>query len=155
MKHATLLAQISLLAACLLPLSNSNAITNAYPVSISLQQAVDKNCNGNVQDKQLAIPGACILYTITATNLGDTPVFNIRLSGKIPKHTRLYSPLREKTGASSDRSLQETTLSLALVGHLIPTQEISLLFVIFPPESCPKNWMSADLAFYGQVRKKI
>ncbi|MEE9351880.1 MAG: hypothetical protein V3U78_06435 [Thiotrichaceae bacterium] len=114
-RTTTLLTYISLFTGCLLVISNSYATPQSNSVKVSLQQAIDKNCNGNTENRQLAIPGACIVYTITATNLSDAPVFNIRLSGKIPKYTKLYkkplSKLYKQPNINNDNSLEETILT--------------------------------------------
>ncbi len=73
---------------------NSANSQNTSPIQINLQQAIDENCDGRADEgKSQATPNTCIIYTITATNLSDKRLFNIRLSGKIPPNTRLYKPL--------------------------------------------------------------
>ncbi len=133
MKRTTLLTQIGFLTGCLLAISNSNASPHSSLVKISLQQAVDKNCNGNTKNRQLAIPGACIVYTITATNLSDAPVFNIRLSGKIPKHTKLVRRLSVNESSPSKETIltnnSETgePMIQSLFSRLDPGSEHSIL----------------------------
>lgn len=82
--------QVLLLSTSLLIPATNHAASHSKIITISLDQAVDKNCDGKTSTDFLALPNSCILYTITATNYGKSPVFNISLQGKIPKHTKLY-----------------------------------------------------------------
>ncbi len=82
----------TLISALWLPCSVS-ATTHAHPVEIKLQQAIDEHCDGTTSGRQLAIPGACILYTVTATNYTDETVFNVVIKGKIPAYTQLFDSL--------------------------------------------------------------
>ncbi len=102
------LFQIALLASLVWIPFTSSATTPSHPIEIKLQQAVDGNCDGIVSEsseRKFAIPGACILYTITATNHGNEAVFNITLSGKIPQYTKLFSPLPARSNKSSSAAM--------------------------------------------------
>ncbi len=91
-----LLASSGLLVLTNVYAKSSAPIQNIHnlPIQITLQQAIDENCDGLMDaSKPQATINACIIYTITATNMSDSSLFNIRLSGNIPPETQLYTPL--------------------------------------------------------------
>lgn len=65
------------------------------PVTVTLHAAVDKNCDGSAEtaNTDTALPGSCIIYTLTTVNNSTAPIYNLNINGEIPKHTRLFQQL--------------------------------------------------------------
>ncbi|MES2683430.1 MAG: hypothetical protein V4650_07900 [Pseudomonadota bacterium] len=66
-------------------------------LTLTKRQALDTNCDGTPDtaftgatiNSALAIPGACVVYQITANNTGSTPVTNVTISDATPSLTTL------------------------------------------------------------------
>jgi len=128
MKPAYLLAQTGLLASSYLLMAASSYATSTAnnPIIISLQQTTDQNCDGQADEGvQLPTPNSCIIYTVVATNISHKRIFNIRLSGKIPTYTKLYSPL--KGNMQLVRSDEGELLVQSLFNPLEPGEEHSAI----------------------------
>ena len=66
------------------------SVLHAAPVTVNMQSAIDQNCDGLAESSAKAVPGACIIYTLTTINNSSKPVYNLRIDGQIPEHTRLF-----------------------------------------------------------------
>lgn len=107
------------LLAALLSISLQSYIIYAHasPVEISLQQAIDSNCDGITEEKLQATPGACIIYSITTTNNSNSTLYNLNISGRIPEYTRLYQPI-----ILEDNMLTHKSTQIEKDNHIIKSQ---------------------------------
>jgi uncharacterized repeat protein (TIGR01451 family) len=112
-------------------------VTAGPQVTLAKTQALDANCDGtadtpfsNANITVGAIPGACIRYEITATNVSATNVGAVVISDNIPANTVYHAAVL----ASTTQGLVATPLPglpgtvIDTVGTLAPAQSAKLSF---------------------------
>lgn len=97
-------------------------------VQFEMQHAIDSQCDGTPDANAKAIPGSCIIYSITAINTGNSVYRDVAISAHIPKHTTLVRPYRDQ---NNQHSLTSNTTYDTNGVHLIETH----LDVLQPGES--------------------
>ena len=119
-------------------------------VTVSKSQGLDVNCDGDLLDagdvafttgqinSAAAVPGACVLYTVTATNTGSTSVTSVVVTDPTPGFTTYgcdtVSPqLVNNCAASGTGTLTTPALGAAgvitdTVGPLAPAASSTLTF---------------------------
>lgn len=68
-------------------------IATASPVQITLQQAIDKNCDGTPEQSTQVVSGECIIYTMTTKNNSNQTISNVEVTGRIPANTHLFQSM--------------------------------------------------------------
>ena len=119
--------------------------TNVIAGNLSLvkEQALDTACTGggsfaSTNINAGAIPGACIRYRITATNLGTANALNVVISDATPANTTYFdTPTASftKAGASAGvitkpGNLVAGTVSASAAAPLLPNEVLVLTFSV-------------------------
>lgn len=112
-------------------------VTAGPQVTLAKTQALDANCDG-VADTAFsaanittgAVPGACIRYEITATNVGATNVSGVVISDNIPANTVYHAAVLATTTQGIVVTPLPGTVGTVVdtVGGLIPNQSAKLSF---------------------------
>lgn len=101
-------------------------------------QAIDADCNGiadtafSTAPIAAALPGACIRYTITATNAAGAPITGLVISDATPASTTYHASVAAATsiGTISAPAANATGLVQATVGTLAAGQSVTVTFGI-------------------------
>lgn len=121
-----------------LPVSVTNSTTIiAGDLQLQKLQALDANCDG-IADTAFsaanistgAIPGACVRYQVTATNIGSANVTTVVISDATPAHTTYHATVGAATtvGSVAAPGAGTTGTVQATVGTLTPNQTAVLTF---------------------------
>ncbi len=113
-------------------------------LTISKQQSLDADCNGT-EDAAFttlnlttgAIPGACIRYEITVTNIGTTPVTNVTINDNTPANTTSWNAASAfaSQGTVSVPADGASGAVTATLGALAPGASATIRFnvrIVFP-----------------------
>ncbi len=68
-------------------------LSQATPIKVVMNAAIDENCDGVAETTTRATPGSCIIYTLTTTNTGVATVYNLQINGQVPRHTQIFQQL--------------------------------------------------------------
>jgi uncharacterized repeat protein (TIGR01451 family)/fimbrial isopeptide formation D2 family protein len=134
-----------------------NTAVMAGSLGISKEQALDATCDGVADSgfsaadiKVGSIPGACILYKITATNTGTEKIINLLLNDATPPHTVYYistpmPPAFSTVGTVSlSPSASQNGEVIADVGTMLPNQSVVLTFGVQIAAGTPAGSASVD-----------
>ncbi len=134
-----------------------NTVVMAGSLGVSKEQGLDSNCDGVAEGAFGAadlgtgsIPGACILYKITATNMGTENVINVLLNDATPPYTVYYSSTPMPPAASTVGSVSlvpspsQNGKIIANVGILTPGQSAVLTFGVQIVAGTPAGAVSVD-----------
>lgn len=112
-------------------------VTAGPQITLTKTQALDANCDGiadtpfsNANITTGAVPGACIRYEITATNVGITNVTAVVISDNIPVNTVYHATVVATTtqGAVVTPLANSAGTVVDAVGVLNPSQSAKLSF---------------------------
>ncbi len=88
-------SRLFLTSLCLLSVLAARPLVAAgNDVQLQMEHAIDQQCDGITDTTAKAIPGNCIIYTVTAINTSNTIYRNISISAHIPEHTTLVQAYR-------------------------------------------------------------
>ncbi len=134
-----------------------NTAVMAGSLGISKEQALDANCDGvadtgfSAADIQIgSIPGACVLYKITATNTGTEKLINLLINDATPPYTVYYISLPMPPASSTVGRVSLTPPAsqngeiIADVGTLLPNQSAVLTFGVQIAAGTPAGSASVD-----------
>lgn len=107
----------SLCILCILAIKPLAAADKA--VQLQMQHEIDKQCNGTADASAQAIPGSCIIYSVTAINTSNTTYRNVSISAHVPANTTLVQAYRY---SHNQQLLPSTTLRDSNGMRLIRTQ---------------------------------
>ncbi|MGC3982393.1 MAG: hypothetical protein QM808_14180 [Steroidobacteraceae bacterium] len=109
---ATITGTINSIAAPSAVLVTDNTTVIASQVTLSKLQALDAACDGTADTTfsaagitSGAIPGACIRYEITATNLGSSDITGLVISDATPSSTTYHATVAAATSSGSITSV--------------------------------------------------
>jgi uncharacterized repeat protein (TIGR01451 family) len=103
------------------------------------EQALDANCDGAPDTGYVqsnitagAVPGACVLYRITATNAGTSNITSVVVSDATPAFTvyRNVPPASTTVGSIVAPANGTAGTISATVGTLTPTQSAVIIFAV-------------------------
>lgn len=108
-------------------------------VSLEKKQALDSDCDGVISDETVttfaatsinALPGQCIRYEITATNIGSADADTIVVSDATPTYTTYHATVAAATtvGTISAPTADTAGTVTATVGTLTPSQSAVITF---------------------------
>ncbi|MDB6060174.1 MAG: hypothetical protein JWM78_277 [Verrucomicrobiaceae bacterium] len=109
----------------------------AGDLQLVILQALDAACDGTADTAFAAtiisggaIPGACIRYQITATNVGSSDVTAVIISNATPANTKYHATVAATTSRGSVTTPSANTVGTvqATVGTLTPTQTAVLTY---------------------------
>jgi uncharacterized repeat protein (TIGR01451 family) len=109
----------------------------AGDLQLLIEQALDAACDGTADTAYAvttittgAIPGACIRYRITATNIGASDVTTVVISNATPMNTKYHGSVVAATsqGSVSAPSAGTAGTVQATVGTLTPNQSAALTY---------------------------